>query len=236
MKLSELQPPVRFHRFSTPEALAETLSDDVAHELAEAIANRHLATLVVSGGTTPVPFFHALCDQPLDWARLYVTLADERWVPADHEDSNEKLVRDHLLVPGTMFVGLKNKADTPEKGLAQTAVGISHLPQPFDLIMLGMGEDGHTASLFPGGHMIQEAMDPDYPNSYVAMRSPNLAHPRISMTLGALLRSRHIILLITGEKKLEVIEKAQAEDCRERLPVSALLHQHRVPVDVYWSP
>lgn len=228
---------VHFQSFVDKQALAESLAATIARQLNEAIKKRGHASLVVSGGSTPKPFFAALKQQNVPWDKLYVTLADERWVDGDHKDSNEKLVRENLLVDGIRFIGLKSDADTPHAGAETTEAALREIPQPFDAVVLGMGDDGHTASFFPNAPELQAALNPKKPDMLCApITPPDYApHPRITLTLPALLNAARIYLHITGQGKQDVYAKASGPGPVNDMPIRAVLRQDKTPVDVYWA-
>jgi len=228
--------PLRWHAQAAMPALAAALADAVAAALRNALASRGRATLALSGGTTPGPFLAALATRALDWTRVIVTLADERWVPVGHPRANATLVRDTLLQGAAAvarFVPLYVEAPTPEAGLVEVAAGIDALPLPFDAVVLGMGEDGHIASLFPDGDHLAAALDPHTRARVLPMRAPAAGEPRITLTLPVLAGARSVFLLITGEPKRAVLERASDD---ASLPVHALLARVSAPVAVYWAP
>jgi 6-phosphogluconolactonase len=225
---------VHFQSYADKQTLADHLAQDVAAMLRAGMTERGKASLVVSGGSTPKPFFEALRKQNLDWSKLYITLADERWVDADHADSNAKLVQDFLMMEGAHFVPLKNAAATPHDGARQTSEDVAALPIPFDVVILGMGDDGHTASFFPHAPELEDALTSEA--LAVGLTPPDYApHPRITLTLPALLNSRRIILHITGGSKQEVYSKACEAGPVEDMPIRAVLRQEQTPVEVYWA-
>lgn len=229
---------VHFQSFADKATLATHLAHDVAAMLRAGIAERGTASLVVSGGSTPKPFFEALRQAPIEWKHVVITLADERWVDADHEDSNEKLVREHLLPEGATFVSLKNAAETPHEGAeAATKAVADNVPLPFDVVILGMGDDGHTASFFPHAAELDAALKPlDDSTLCAAITPPEYApHPRMTLTLPAILDARRIILHITGGSKQEVYAKACESGPVADMPVRAVLRQEHTPVEVYWA-
>jgi 6-phosphogluconolactonase len=208
------------------DALADAAADAIEAALQGALDARGRASLVATGGRSPAPVYDRLASADLDWSHVAVTLSDERQVDADSPHSNARLLRERL------FVGLAARAQfLPLTDYAERVL-IKLLP--FDAVMLGMGEDGHIASLIPGSPVMAHAMDPDgealTAESPQGFGSPPVA--RITLTLAALLRSRAIFLLITGEAKRQVILDALGG---ADLPVRAILQQDRVPVRVFWT-
>ena len=170
-------------KFADSNSLSRNLSRQLAANLAAAIAGRGLASLVVSGGKSPIRLFELLRAENLDWSRVCVALADERWVEPSDPDSNEKLVRDVLLkesAAAARFIGLKNGAPTPDLGAVSAWETFARVPRPFDAVVLGMGDDGHTASLFPGSPNLARALNPAAVAGCVGMHSPVAPHPRLS--------------------------------------------------------
>jgi len=230
---------VHDHRFPDSLALAHALSGEIKVDLQEAIAVRGVASLVVSGGRTPVKLFHQLRTEKLEWPKACVTLADERWVDVTADASNERLVREHLLTgpaADARFIGLKNPAPTPEGGADWATRALTRVPRPFDVVVLGMGDDGHTASLFPASLALPRALDPTAPPGCIAVNALAAPHARVSLNLAALLDSRRIVLHIEGDAKWQVYQRARQPGSAHELPVRAILQQKEVPVDVYWAP
>ncbi len=223
---------------SDPARQAANLAAVIAAQLAEALNRRALASLVVSGGHTPYPMYEQLARHKLDWSRVWVTLADERWVDTENADSNERLVRASLLGQGAAahFIGLKNDAGRAVDGTAAAWAGLAALPRPFDAVVLGMGEDGHVASLFPGVAELTAGLDPQAPPACIAVQPLAAGHARISLNLAALLQSRRIFVQIIGSLKRRVYEKARAAGPDKDMPIRAVLRQNTVPVAVYWCP
>jgi 6-phosphogluconolactonase len=224
--------------FVSAESLDEALVADVVTALGADIERQGSAILVVSGGRTPVGFLQRLSRQSLAWQQVTVTLADERWVGADEADSNEKLVRDHLLVNAASvagFVGLKNAAATAAEGEVVANDSLGKLGK-FSVVILGMGEDGHTASLFPGAANLARGLDMTSGRACVAMTPLHAPRERMSLTLPRLLASSKIFLHLCGEGKRQVMVEALAGDDVLALPVRAMLMQQQTPVTVYISP
>lgn len=226
-------------KFADHEALARALSAQLAASLKAAIAARGLASLVVSGGKSPIKLFERLRAEDLDWSLVCVALADERWVEPCDSGSNEKLVRDVLLqgpAAAARFLGLKNAAPTPDLGAVSAWETFARVPRPFDALVLGMGDDGHTASLFPGSPNLPRALNPDAVAGCVGMWSPVAPHPRLSLNLSALLDSRRIFVLIGGAEKWRTYCAANEPGDAQDMPVRAVLRQRRTPVEVMWAP
>ncbi len=229
----------QFKRFPAMAELAQALAADVAQTLARAIDARGGASLIVSGGKTPVKFFEQLRARPIEWRRVCIALADERWVDPSDPGSNEKMVREVLLkerAAEARFAGRKNAAPSPDLGAVSAWETFARIPRPFDVTLLGMGDDGHTASLFPGSPNLSIALAASAAAGCVGMWSPSAPQPRLSLNLSALLDSRRILILIEGAGKLSAYEAAAGAGPVEAMPVRAVLRQSRVPVEVIWAP
>ncbi len=230
---------IRLERFAGMAELAPALAADVAQTLARAIAARGAASLVVSGGRTPVKFFEQLRAQPLEWRRVSIALADERWVEPSDSASNERMVREVLLAgraADARFAGLKNAAPSPDLGAVSAWETFARVPRPFDVLLLGMGDDGHTASLFPGSPNLRIALNPAAAAGCVGMWAPAAPQARLSLNLSALLDSRRVLILIEGEAKMRTYQSASGPGAIEEMPVRAVLRQSRAPVEVIWAP
>jgi len=226
-------------RDTDPAAQALALATAVAGELAAALAARGAASLVVSGGRTPALMFARLATQPLDWSRVQITLADERWVGFDHPASNERLVRMDLLrgaAAAARLIGMKNDAVSPGAGAAAAWATIGAMPQPFDVVLLGMGDDGHTASLFPGSAELAAGLDRQAPPGCLGVRPVAAPFPRLTLNLSALLNARRICVQISGAGKWQVYERACLAGAESEMPIRAILRQRQVPVEVFWCP
>lgn len=224
------------HAFDDGQALATALAARLADDLRNAIDARGEATIAVSGGNTPKRLFERLSHEALDWSRVTVTLVDERWVPDTDERSNARLVESMLLrhnAADAQFVPLYAEAATPEAGIAQVRTRIGTMKLPFDIVVLGMGPDGHTASFFPGGDRLGEALDPTNTAEVLPMRAPNAGEPRITFTLSVLLKARSLYLHIEGADKRVLLEQAEQPD--SSLPIASVLHRSR-QLEIYWCP
>jgi len=217
------------------QALAEKLAVDVAAWLNEGIQAQGSASLVVSGGSTPAPFFKALSLHDIDWSKVTVTLADERWVPMEDSLSNEKLVRETLFVNAAAkasFLSIYNGATTPEEGWQQCDDTLRALARPFDVVILGMGGDGHTASLFPDTEGLDDACNLKTDKLCWPMNPPHISEARMSLTLAALLECKQLVLHITGDDKRQVLQRAVAGD---KLPIASVIEAARTRLQLYWS-
>jgi 6-phosphogluconolactonase len=226
-------------KFTDLDALSRALADQLAASLHAAIEARGIASLVVSGGKSPTRLFELLSQAALDWSRVCVALADERWVEPTDPGSNERLVREALLkgpAAAARFLGLKNGAPTPDMGAVSAWETFARVPRPFDALVLGMGEDGHTASLFPGSPNLPRALNPAAVAGCVGMWAPTPPQARLSLNLSALLDSRRILLLINGDAKWRTYVAASAPGPIEEMPVRAMLRQTRIPIQVMWAP
>ena len=210
--------------FSDGAALAAAATDGVVRQLQAGLAARGHAGLVATGGRSPGPIYDRLAGADLDWAHVAVTLSDERHVDADSPNSNARQLRERLFVDRAAAARFLPLTDYAEPALRKL--------MPFDAILLGMGEDGHVASLIPGSPVMAQANGPALiAESPQGFGSPPV--PRISLTFAALLQSRAIFLLIAGEAKRQVIAAAMAG---ADLPVRTILNQGQVPVRIFWAP
>ena len=231
--------PIARHDFPTNEALASALADHVASALTARLSRTDRAALAVSGGRTPTRFFEALSKRPLDWSRIDITLIDERWVGEESDRSNAALVRAHLLqgpAAAANFVPLHVALPTPEDGLPQVSAQIAALPLPFAVVILGMGDDGHTASFFPGGDRLFQALNPSDGQLLETMRAPAAGEPRITLTLPVLLAAETLCLHIEGAGKQRVLEAALVSGPAEAMPIRAVLTRSQRPVEIFWCP
>ncbi|MDA8898988.1 6-phosphogluconolactonase [Porticoccaceae bacterium] len=224
-------------QFENTSALDMSLADEVSDRLRQSIQKQGQGSLVLSGGRTPMGFFHQLSQQVLDWSKVTVTLADERWVNPDHKDSNEKLVKENLLINEAYcakFLSLKNSAETAVSGEAELEAQLSKYGQ-FTVVILGMGDDGHTASLFPGADALSAGLALNSGRSCIAVTPTEAPHERISMTLPRLLNTERLIVHISGQNKQKVLDQANAGNNVEELPIRAILQQTQVPATVFWA-
>lgn len=228
---------LKIHEYESRSDAAIAAGKRVINALHRRLEMDDSAALVVSGGTTPAPVYSYMAHKELDWHRVHVLLSDERWVPADHPDSNEKMLRDALARSRASYAQITSYFDAAsslDDRCSELEQELKRLPLPFTSVLLGMGDDGHVASLFPDANNLHTAIDLQSSRSFVPVDTGSSPHRRLSMTLAALLRSDEILLLISGAEKRAVLE--QAADPESELPIAHLLRQSGTPVDIFWAP
>jgi 6-phosphogluconolactonase len=234
------------HFFSDRASMLQALQSALTLQLQHDLQNNEQVSLFLSGGTTPGPLYRALAHTALPWQRVNVALVDERFVPVADEASNEKLIRETLLLDHAAsagFTGMSVSSSTQHTQLSTLIQACNEnyarLPHPYSAALLGMGADGHTASLFPHAVGLQEAFTVQQPCAAIhALHSPDTkaVTERISMTPWALLQCRCLYLLFTGNDKKVVYEQAKIASDHHTLPLALFLQQQKVPVAVYWCP
>ncbi len=224
--------------FFANRALASEAS---AHHMVAAIKRRLAAspqaTLIVGGGSTPKACFKILADTDLKWNRVHILPSDERCVPVDHDASNEGMIRRLLVTNYAAEANLLNMFDEDLLPTDQCSVieeRMESIARPFAVSLLGIGEDGHFASLFPDSCRIDDGLNPDNKRNCMLVRTSASPHLRVSLTMSALLDSDEILLLFFGDTKREVYEQAKLPD--SDYPLSKLLNQKRTPVRTIWAP
>jgi len=218
----------QLREFVNGEELARGLADWTAERLREAIAARGVALLIVSGGKSPARFFDLLSNLDLEWSRVAITLADERCVADDSPRSNARLVRERLLqnrAQAASFTPLADIRLPKEQELASASARIANLPMPADVVILGMGEDGHTASWFPGAEGLAEAMDPGARQLVAPITAPDAPEPRLTLTGRVILRAKAIALEIQGAGKLATFSAALEPGPELAMPIRAVLRR-----------
>jgi len=225
---------VSLYAHENPSTLAARLAEQITIWLNKALLLKPRATLAVTGGRTPVAALEALSTSAVDWSRVDVVLTDDRWVGERHIDSNAALLRRYLLQNAASranFVNFKTPHDSPEAACEAIEEALSELSWPIDVVVLGMGRDGHTASLFPGAKVLQRAMTTD--EKCVAIRSPAAPHPRVTLSYPALNGAENKILYFTGPGKTTTMSKVLDElDDVCSMPVRGFLNGN---LTIYWS-
>ncbi len=223
-------------KFLTRHDLDVALALRVADQLETDILLNGRATVVVSGGRTPIGFFKQLAEQDIAWDRVSVTLADERWLDASHSDSNERLVRENLLTrcaADASFIPLKNMATSARRGQKELAGCLKQVGM-FSVVVLGMGDDGHTASLFPGMANLSKGLDMGSGLDCLATSPVAAPHERMTLTLPRLLRSASVFVHLTGQSKLQMLEKVLAGRDIYEFPIRSVLQQKLTDVEIFY--
>jgi len=223
--------------YKTQEELIQNLSDKIIVNLKKAIDSTGKASLLVSGGSTPKPLFEKLSSVDMAWERVVIGLCDERWVSQTHKDSNERFVKEFLLknfAKKANFISMYQK-DTSIQDAEKTCSSIYQKELfPFDVIILGMGTDGHTASLFPHNTKLPEAFDENNESLCISMKPDSAPHERMSLTQKAILSAQNIYLHFEGKEKQTVYDKVIAGIDKYEMPVSSVINQVRKKIEVYY--
>ncbi len=230
--------------FENRESMQAALLETCLGLLEVSLDNQQQASLLVSGGSSPEPLYRQMADTDFAWENITVALVDERWVAGDHPKSNEAFVLRTLLTNNAAsanFISMKNDAASAAEGVDECNQAYGKLPLPWSLCLLGMGSDGHTASLFPFAEGLDDALASEAAPACVSiMAKPSEVTgditERMSLSLAGILKAERIVLIITGEEKRQVYQQALAGDDLAEMPVRAVLKQQKVPVDVYWAP
>ncbi|ABG39497.1 6-phosphogluconolactonase [Paraglaciecola sp. T6c] len=225
------------NNFQSTDELNSTFAQRIVDILKDGINENGRASLVVSGGRTPKALFNSLSKVELDWNQVDISLADERWVETDDDASNEKMVRRELLqnnAAAANFVGLKTEHEDAKDAVETCTANLAKLHTPFDVLILGMGEDGHTASLFPCSDQIHQGLDQGARRTYIAVQPTTAPNQRMSLTLPALLNSKNVFLHLTGDSKKQVLDKAIKGGDEHEMPIRAVINN--ADVELMWAP
>lgn len=227
------------------QSLAENLAGELVLQIEQAIHQKNQAVIALSGGSTPKPLFKVLAEHHIDWSKVVITLVDERWVPETHELSNAAFMKQHLLngLPeSVVFVPLYQAAQTVEASMSlvldEYCKATGSTPKnlrPFDVVILGMGGDGHTASFFPDASNVSELVSLEASQPLLTCQSPSTQVERITWSLPSLLNTDFLALHFTGTSKLDVFERAAAGGCISELPIRSAIFQNHVPLNVYYA-
>lgn len=227
---------MQLNQFADTQALNADFAKRLTDILQQAINERGAAYLVVSGGKTPQALFNTLSQTELAWDKVTVLLADDRWLDDSQTDSNERLVKATLLqhnASTARFISLYANTRSAFDGAAQVLERVKNLPT-FDAVILGMGEDGHTASLFPCSEQIKHGLAAEAP-AVLAVAPTTAPYQRISLSAQRLLNSRQLFLHLVGANKLAVLDKAMAGDDVYAMPIRAFLQHPVATVTVMYT-
>lgn len=228
--------------FEDRKEMAQAAAGALAGRLAEAVSARGAAGLSVCGGTSPAGVYEALSEADIPWEHVVIALSDERWVDPGSDDSNEHLIQAHLLrgrAAGARFIGMKTAAPTPDEGVAELERRLGAFPRPAAAGVLGLGEDGHTASLFPDAELPISAMDPASPARVAPVTAPSGrgSAERMTMTLGELASHTYLAFVAHGPGKRAVIDAIlDGEPAAQDWPAARVAACAGGAVDFYWAP
>lgn len=229
--------PLTQSLYESADALNTEFASEIVSLLAEGIRERGRASLMVSGGRTPLPLFKALSESELNWSQVDVSLVDERWVDESSDASNTRLVKENLLTgkaSEARFIEMKSSEADATDAVVACEARLAAMSQPFDVLILGMGEDGHTASLFPCSAQLAEGLRMDSGRTCIATQPTTAPHQRMSLTLPAIVASRNIFLHLTGDAKRQVLEDAVANATATEKPIVAVINA--ASVTLKWAP
>ncbi|KID57328.1 6-phosphogluconolactonase [Pseudoalteromonas luteoviolacea] len=228
--------------FDSKDEMTEHLASILENTLSQAIETDAAASILVSGGSSPAPAYKRLSGLDLDWSKITVAMVDERWVEPSHEKSNEAFINSTLLqdkASKASFVTMKNSQTTAVDGQAEVEERYQALKQPFDVTILGMGPDGHTASLFPNAEGLESALETDQlvcAINAIESEVTGSITERISLTLAGIANTQHAILLISGDAKRAVYEEAKQAGSELDIPLRAVLGLPNLKLSVFWCP
>ncbi|MER8434637.1 6-phosphogluconolactonase [Mesorhizobium caraganae] len=231
------EPAYSWNGFAGRQDLAAALAGNVAARLTKAIDERGTALLAVSGGTTPAKFFAALSAIPIAWNKVTVTLVDERFVPASSPRSNAGLVAANLLqnaAAAAHFVPMYHEAASIETAAASDDMALKALAWPLDVVVLGMGGDGHTASFFPDANNLSALLDPASQRIVLPVHAPSGGEPRLTLSMARIIAAGFIALHIEGEDKRNAFDNAMGPGAKK--PIRKVLEAAPIPVEVFWAP
>ncbi|MEP4888761.1 MAG: 6-phosphogluconolactonase [Aliiglaciecola sp.] len=223
-------------KFSSVEQLNQDFSAQIADILKAGIAKNGRASLAVSGGRTPAKLFNQLSTQTLDWEKVDITLVDERWVEESDPASNAAMVKRELLInkaAAANFYGLKTAETDARNAVSVLNENLAKIKTPFDVLILGMGEDGHTASLFPCSEQIEQGLNTNIESDYIAVTPTTAPNQRMSLTLKSILNSENIFLHLVGESKKRIIDIAKQSDDALEMPIRAVFNN--TDVKLIWA-
>ncbi len=228
----------KLNDFISKEALDQALAEKVSQILQAAITLKGRASIAVSGGSTPKGFFAVLSNKDIDWKKVTITLADERWVDINDDASNTRLVHENLLqnkAASAKFFHLKQGENLCEETLADLNLAANSSLLPLDVLILGMGEDGHTASLFPCSEQIKQGLDINNEKALMKVEPKTAPHHRITFSFAALKQSKNTFLHVCGANKKQVLDKALSANDVFEMPIRAFLQDTDIDTQIFWA-
>ncbi len=226
----------RLHQFDEFATCVNALAELITGDLKQGIAEEGVATLALSGGSTPKALFEQLSHASIDWANVRITLVDDRCVEPEDQASNTRLVRETLLrwaASAAEFHPLHRPPLTGDILLGEASEMLRNQFSRYDHVLLGMGDDGHTASIFPGAAISEQALNPENPASVMLSEKAEAGYFRITQTLSQLLQADRISLLVKGPGKLDLLNEILQQGDNSPYPIARFLFQQQVPVDIY---
>jgi 6-phosphogluconolactonase len=223
--------------FESRDEASHAAAEQLIAMLAANLSENARAAMIVTGGSSPVQCYAQMAKADVEWSRVQLVLSDERWVAPSDENSNEGMIRSSLMVDqaaNARLMPFYNGAVPASERCEELNISLGSMSQPFAATLLGMGEDGHIASLFPDMENLADGLDPDSKEQCITVQTAASSLPRVSLTLAPILHSEQVVLLFFGEAKRAVYEKAKSSP--GLFPVSSLLTQQRTPVHVFWAP
>ena len=218
--------------------IEEKLASRIGSALENEIALNGKASLLLSGGSTPRNLLKKLADTPIPWEKVYVSLVDERFLPNEHPDQNGKMIKEVFLkrlASSANFIPLVENSENLESNSLLVKESIRSIPRPFTVVVLGMGTDGHTASIFPDADKLDQLLDMDQSEEIMVVNTKSSPYERISFSRKALLNTKNLLLHCYGEDKKEVLELAAKEDDIRTFPISAFINQDLVELELLWT-
>jgi 6-phosphogluconolactonase len=233
---------INLHIFDDRAAMVDALVHKTIDALKHDIDTHGLASWAVSGGSTPKPLFEAISPMAIAWEQVQIALVDERWVPQSHARNNETFVRSSLLknkASAAQFTGMFQETGSAKTALSNLEESYGQLAQPFSNILLGIGNDGHTASLFPGAEGLEAALSPENNAICAAINAihsdvTGAETERASLTFNAINKAKSCFLMITGDEKMATLSRALETDIN--LPIARVINMMDRPMDIFWAP